>query len=166
MAVGAQRPPIEALADAAKQVASGSDLRPALAAIAGGAAEALGAELVAIRVVGDDGELVARSVAPETSVLAAEVVGTRAASDRLAEGLASAPVLRAAGRVGASVIAVPAFAGNRLVGSVEVVRREGFGEGDASLAAIAAAHVGLAVRTLAPGAHEAADFRRLVWLEL
>ncbi len=166
MAVGAQRPPIEALADAAKQVASGSDLRPALAAIAGGAAEALGAELVAIRVVGDDGELVARSVAPETSVLAAEVVGTRAASDRLAEGLASAPVLRAAERVGASVIAVPAFAGNRLVGSVEVVRREGFGEGDASLAAIAAAHVGLAVRTLAPGAHEAADFRRLVWLEL
>ena len=44
MAVGAQRPPIEALADSATQVASGSDLRPALAAIAAGAAEALGAD--------------------------------------------------------------------------------------------------------------------------
>src|SRR4051794_27592398 len=96
MAVGAQRPPIEALADAASQVASGSELRPALAAIAAGAVEALGAELVAVRVVGDDGAFVARAVAPETSALAAEVAGTRVGSDRLAEGLASGPVLRIA----------------------------------------------------------------------
>ena len=78
MAVGAQRPPIEALAAAARQVASGTELRPALAAIAAGVAEALGADLVAVRVVGDDGELVARSVAPEGSTLAAEVAGTHA----------------------------------------------------------------------------------------
>ena len=50
MAVGAQRPPIEALADAARQVAAGSDLRAALAAIAAATADALGAELVAVRV--------------------------------------------------------------------------------------------------------------------
>ena len=166
MAVGAQRPPIEALADAAQHVASGSELRPALAVIAAGAAEALAAELVAVRVVGDAGELVARSVAPEASALAAEVAGTRAPADRLAEGLASDAVLRAAEHAGAEVIAVPAYAGDRLVGSLEVVRREPFSEEDASLAAIAAAQVGLAVRTLAPGAHAAADFRRFVWLEL
>ena len=166
MAVGAQRPRIEALADAATRVAAGSELRPALAVIAAGAAEALAAELVAVRVVGDDGDLVARSVAPETSALAAEVVGTRAGPDRLAAGLASGAVLRVAEQAGASVLAVPAFAGERLVGSVEVVRRTPFDESDASLAAIAAAQVGLAVRTLAPGSHSVADFRRLAWLEL
>ena len=166
MAVGAQRPPIEALAEAAKQVASGSELRPALAAIAAGAAEALGAELVAVRVLGNDGALVARSVAPEASALAAEVAGTRAAPDRMADGLPSEAVLRVADRVGAAALAIPAFAGERLVGAVEVVRGEAFGEADVALAAIAAAQVGLAMRTLAPGAHAAADFRRLAWLEL
>ena len=166
MAVGAKRPPIEALADAATQVASGSELRPALAAIASGTAEALGAELVAVRVVGDGGELVARSVAPEASALAAEVAGTRADADRLAEGLASAAVLRAAEQAGAAVIAVPAYAGERLVGAVEIVRHEPFGADELSLAALAAAQVGLAVRTLAPGAHAAVFFRRLAWLDL
>ena len=166
MAVETQRPPISALADAAMQVAAGSDLRSALTAIAAGTAEALRAELVAIRIVGDDGELVARAVAPEESGLAAEVAGTRTIADRIAQGLASEAVVRAAGRVGAGVLAVPARAGERLVGAVEVVREEPFGEGEASLAALAAAQVGLAVRTLAPGAHAAADFRRLAWLDL
>jgi serine phosphatase RsbU (regulator of sigma subunit) len=166
MAVGAQRPPIEALAEAARQVASGSELRPALAAIAAGAAEALGAELVAVRVVGEDGELVARSVAPEASTLAAQVAGTRADAGRLAEGLASTAVLRAAELAGAAVLAVPAFAGGRLVGAVEIVRREPFAEDEVALASLAAAQVGLAVRTLVPGAHAAVSFRRLAWLDL
>src|SRR5512146_625080 len=166
MAVGAQRPPIEALADAAKQVASGNELRPALDAIAAGTAKALAAALVAVRVVGDDGELVARSVAPEASALAAEVAGTRAGPDRLAAGLASVAVLRVAEQAEAAVLAVPAFAGDRLVGAVEVVRQEPFGEDDAAVAAIAAAQVGLAVRTLAPGSHAPVDFRRLAWLDL
>jgi len=166
MAVGAQRPPISALADAAKQVAAGSDLRSALAAIAASAAEALGAELLVVRVLGDDGELVARAIAPEESALAAEVAGTRTSCDRVVEGLASEAVLRAAGAIGAGVLAVPARAGDRVVGAVEVVRDEPFGESDASLAALAAAHVGLAVRTLVPGAHAAADVRRLAWLDL
>src|SRR6478735_7235875 len=104
MAVGAQRPPIEALADAATKVAAGSELRPALAAIASGTAEALRADLVAVRVVGDGGDLVARTVAPEGSTLAAEVAGTRSAADRLAEGLASGAVLRAAEQVGGAVL--------------------------------------------------------------
>ncbi|HET7450624.1 MAG TPA: SpoIIE family protein phosphatase [Gaiellaceae bacterium] len=166
MAVGVQRPPIEALAEAARQVASGTELRPALAAIAAGVAEALGANLVAVRAVGDDGELVARSVAPEGSTLAAEVAGTHADAGRLAEGLASAAVVRAAERAGAAVLAVPAFAGDRLVGAVEIVRHEPFAEDEVSLAALAAAQVGLAVRSLAPGAHALAPFRRLAWLDL
>ncbi|MGN6797706.1 MAG: SpoIIE family protein phosphatase, partial [Gaiellaceae bacterium] len=166
MAVGAQRPPIEALAEAAKQVASGSELRSALAAIAAGAAEALGAELVAVRVVGGDGALVARSVAPEASALAAEVAGTRVHADGLADGLASEAVTRVADRVGADVLAVPAFAGERLVGAVEALRDDPFGDADRALAAIAAAQVGLAVRSLAPGTHSAVGFRRIAWLEL
>jgi serine phosphatase RsbU (regulator of sigma subunit) len=166
MAVGAKRPPIEALAEAARQVAAGSELRSALAAIAAASAEALGADLVAVRMVGDAGELVARAVAPNGSALAAEVAGTRASSDRLAEGLASPVVLRVAERVGAAVLAVPAFAGERLVGAVEVVRSEPFGEDDESLALLAAAQVGLAIRTLVPGAHAAVSFRRLAWLDL
>ncbi len=166
MAVGAQRPPIEALADAATKVAAGSELRPALAAIASGTAEALRADLVAVRVVGDGGDLVARTVAPEASTLAAEVAGTRADANRLAEGLASGAVLRAAEQVGAAVLAVPAFAGDRLVGAVEIVRHEPFTEDELSLAALAAAQVGLAMRTLAPGAHTAVSSRRLAWLDL
>ena len=166
MAVGAQRPPIEALAQSANEVASGSELRPALAAIAVGAAEALRAELVAVRVVSGDGELVARAVAPEASALAAEVVGTRARADRLADGVASPAVQRVADLAGGAVLAAPAFAGGRLVGAVEVVRREAFGEDDVSLASLAAAQVGIAVRTLAPGVHSTAAFRRFAWLEL
>ena len=166
MAVGAQRPPLEALADAASQVASGTELRPALAVIAAAAAEALRAELVAVRVVGDDGDLAARAVAPEASALAAEVAGTRAESARLADGRASAAVQRVADHAGAAVIAVPAFAGERLVGAVEIVRHEPFDEHDLSLAALAAAQVGLAVRILTPGAHSTVSFRRFEWLEL
>jgi serine phosphatase RsbU (regulator of sigma subunit) len=166
MAVGVQRPPIEALAEAAALVASGSELRPALAAIAGALAEALRADLVAVRIVGEDGELVARAVAPETSALAAEVAGTRAGSGTIVEGLASGAVLRVAEQAGAAVHAIPSFAGGRLVGSVEVVRHEPFGDEDVALASLAAAHVGLAVRTLVPGAHAVISSRRLAWLEL
>ncbi len=166
MAVGAQRPPIEALADAARQVAAGSDLRAALAAIAAATAHALGAELVAVRVLGDDGTLVARAVAPQESVFAAEVAGTRGSSARFADGLASEAVLRAAGQVGAAVLAVPAHTGDRLVGAVEVVREEPFGDAEVAFATLAAAQVGLAVRALAPGAFAAADSRRLAWLDL
>jgi serine phosphatase RsbU (regulator of sigma subunit) len=166
MAVGAQRPAIEALAGTAARIASGSELLPALADIAAGAAEALRADLVAVRVVGDDGRLVVRAVAPEGSALAAEVAGTRADAAGLADGLASAVVEQVAGRSGAAVLALPSFSGERLVGAVEIVRPDPFDEDDAALAALAAAQVALAVRMLAPGAHAALPFRRQAWLEL
>ncbi len=167
MAVGAQRPPIEALAEAAKQVASGSELRPALAAIAAGAAEALGAELVAVRVLGER----RRSRRP---LGCARGVGARRRGGRYPRCAGSdrrrpcRPRRCCGSPTGwaPQPSPIPAFAGERLVGAVEVVRGEAFGEADVALAAIAAAQVGLAMRTLAPGAHAAADFRRLAWLEL
>ncbi len=166
MAVEAQRHRFGALAEAAAQVAATDDLRVAVAAISGGTATSLGAELVVVRLLDEDGRLVARSVAPEGSSLAAEAAGTRGEPEVLAEGLPSEAVERIAERLGAALYAAPALAGGRIVGSVEVVRREPFAAVDAALVGLAAAQVALAVRTLAPGTHSASDFRRAAWLEL
>src|SRR5579885_2614140 len=144
MAVEAERQPFEALAQAAEQVAASGDLRAALAAVAAAAAEALGAQLVVLRVLDTAGDLVVRAVAPATSGLAAEVAGTRADC----------------------VLGVAALAGGRIVGSVEAVRHEPFDDDAASVAGLVAAQLALAVRTLAPGPHAAAGARRLAWLEL
>jgi serine phosphatase RsbU (regulator of sigma subunit) len=162
MVVEAQRLPIEALAGAAEKVAAAGDLRSALAAIVAGAASATGADLVVVRVIDDFGDLIARAVAPETSPRAAEVVGTRAAPEGIAAREASAAVADLAG----DVIVEAAFAGGRVVGSIEVVRQEPFGLEERALASLAAAQVGLAFRTLAPGTQSAAIFRRAMWLEL
>ncbi|HET7137211.1 MAG TPA: GAF domain-containing SpoIIE family protein phosphatase [Gaiellaceae bacterium] len=163
----AGRLPVEALAEAAERVASTGNLREALGAVAAAAAEALDADLVVLRLLNEQGELVARAVAPESSALAAEAAGTRADCDLIAAGVASEPVRRAAaGAQASATIAVAARAGGRVVGSLEAVRHEPFGADEASLAALAAAQVALAVRTLAPGTHAAAGFRRAAWLEL
>jgi serine phosphatase RsbU (regulator of sigma subunit) len=167
MVVEAERRPFEALAEAAERVAATGDLRLALAAIAAAAVEALQAELVVLRVLDEEGDLVARTVAPEGSALAAQVAGTRADCDLLDGGTASDSVRRTAERAhAAATIAVAARAGGRVVGSVEAVRHDPFAADDAALAALVAAQVALAVRTLAPGTHAAAGFRRAAWLEL
>src|SRR5579885_2047569 len=167
MAVEAERQPFEALAQAAEQVAASGDLRAALAAVAAAAAEALGAQLVVLRVLDTAGDLVVRAVAPATSGLAAEVAGTRADCELLVAGEASAAVRRAADHARAEgVLGVAALAGGRIVGSVEAVRHEPFDDDAASVAGLVAAQLALAVRTLAPGPHAAAGARRLAWLEL
>ncbi len=163
MVVEAQRLPIEALAGAAEKVAAAGDLRTALDAIVAGAAEATRADLVVLRVLDDAGDLIARAVAPETSPLAAQVAGSRAGCDRLAAGEPSASVM--ALQAG-DIVVEPALAGGRIVGSVELVREEPFGLEERAFAALAAAQVGLAMRTLAPGSHAAVNFRRAMWLEL
>src|SRR3954463_15619058 len=123
MAVEAQRLPVEALADAAGQGAPSGGLRTAPAAVAAAAAEAVAAELVVVRVLDEDGELVARAVAPEGSALAAEVAGTRTAPDAWAGGRLSDAAARAAERSGsAGTLVAPARAGGRMVGAVEAVR--------------------------------------------
>src|SRR5581483_6259021 len=165
MVVDAQRLPIEALADAAGQVAAAGDLRTALAVLADAAAT--DADLAVLRVLDDGGELVARAVAPEASAVAAETAGTRTSSDRIADGLPSEAVAQAVEAVAAGGVLVEAArAGGRLVGSLELVRAQPFGETERAVAQLVAAQLALAVRTLSPGAHAAVLARRAVWLDL
>jgi serine phosphatase RsbU (regulator of sigma subunit) len=118
---------------------------------------------VVLRVLDEAGDLVARAVAPEGSALAAEAAGTRTTCERIADGEASEPTVRAADRLRAAATVVEAArAGGRVVGSVEVVRQEPVGEAERSLIALVAAQVALAVRTLATGP----TARRAAWLEL
>jgi len=164
--VETRRQPVEALAEAACRVAASSDLLAAVTALAVAVAEAVDAELVLVRVL-DDGELVARGVAPEGSGLAAEVVGTRALVEPLAAGTPSDVAVRAAARSRAAGLLVePARAGGLVVGSVEAVRQEPFDDDERALVALGAAQVALAMRTLGPGTHSAGGFRRAAWLGL
>ncbi len=167
MVVGAQRLPVEALADAARRVAETGDLRAALAAISEAAAEAVAADLVVLRVLDTDGRLVARATAPGGSALAAEVAGSRVSCEHVTAGGASEVVVRAAERTAAAGIAVlPVRAGGEVVGAVEVVRQDELGEVELALLELAASQVALAVRTLSPGSHSASSMRRAAWLEL
>src|SRR5436305_8924006 len=165
MVVAPQRP-MEALARAAAQVAASSDLRTALDAIARAAVEATGADLAVLRVVDAEGALVAHAQAPEGSSLAAEVAGTRTASELVAAGQVPEPTRRSAERArAAGVLAVPARAAGRMVGSVELVRiAEDFDADEFATAELVAAQVALAVRTLAPDT--GATGARAKWLEL
>ena len=159
--------PVEALAAAAAEIAESADLRTALAAVAAAAAESTGADLVVLRVLGDDGELVARAVSPAGSALAPEVAGTRAPCEVLSAGRPSDAVARAAEQAHAGETVVEAArAGGRVVGSVEALGRGTFSEQERAALALAAAEVALAVRTLGSGAHSAAAARRALWLEL
>src|SRR5581483_5338334 len=144
MVVDAQRLPIEALADAAGQVAAAGDLRTALAVLADAAAT--DADLAVLRVLDDGGELVARAVAPEASAVAAETAGTRTSSDRIADGLPSEAVAQAVEAVAAGGVLVEAArAGGRLVGSLELVRAQPFGETERAVAQLVAAQLAHAV---------------------
>jgi serine phosphatase RsbU (regulator of sigma subunit) len=168
MAVDAGRLPVETLAHAAAEVAATTDLRVALGAIAAAAASATGADLAVVRLLDGSGDLAARAVAPEGSALAAEVAGTRVPWDQVVVGDVSAPTRRAAERAGAAgVLEVPAFAGGRVVGSVELIRiAEDFDDQALAVAQLLAAQLALAVRTLGPETASASAARRAQWLEL
>ncbi|MFL5953658.1 MAG: SpoIIE family protein phosphatase [Gaiellaceae bacterium] len=67
----------------------------------------------------------------------------------------------------AGVLVLPAFAGGRVVGSVELVRiSEPFDANDRAAAELVAAQLALAVRTLGADAGSALAARRAQWLEL
>jgi serine phosphatase RsbU (regulator of sigma subunit) len=168
MVVEAGRLPVELLADAAAEVAATADLRAALIAIAGVAARATGADLAVLRVLDAHGDLAARAAAPEGSALGAEVAGTRTSVEPIAVGVVSDAVRRAAERVhAAGVIAVPARAGGRVVGSVELVRiATPFTDDERAVGDLLAAQLALAVRTLSPERGTAGATRRVKWLEL
>jgi len=136
MAIEAQRLPFERLASAAEAIAAGADRAASLELLARAAAAATGAELAAVRVLDRaDGTLVARAVAPPGSPRAAEAAGSR-----LPPAFASGP----------ERLLVPARAGGRLVGAVELA-----GSLDATarpLAELAAAQLALVLRDPGPNA--------------
>ncbi len=152
MVVEAQRLAVESVARAAAEVAASSDLRTALGAIARAAATATGADLSVVRVADAEGVLVARAQAPEGSALAAEVAGTRASCEQLGAGAVPEPTLRAARRAhAAGILALPARAAGRIVGSIELVRiAEDFDDEERAIADLIAAQVALAFRTIGP----------------
>ena len=167
MAVEARRLPVEILAAAAVEAAEAPDLRSALGAIAGAVRLAAEADAAVLRVVDEDGLLVARAVAPAGSPLGAELAGSRAGGEPEADGTPVGPTARAAERIGAAgALSVPARSAGRLVGSVELVRvvRE-FGPDEHAVAGLAAAQLALAVRTHGGGGSRALPHRRLL-LEL
>jgi serine phosphatase RsbU (regulator of sigma subunit) len=158
MVVEAQRLPVEALADAAAAVAASGDLRTALGAIADAAAAAARADLAVVRVCEPDGGLVARVVAPNSSALGAELAGSRDA----------ASTARAAERVrAAGVLAVPARAGTRLLGTLELVRiAEDFDDEERAVASLAGSQLTVALRTLGADSGSFGVAGRARWLEL
>ncbi|HEX6761661.1 MAG TPA: SpoIIE family protein phosphatase [Gaiellaceae bacterium] len=153
MAVEAGRRPVEALAEAAAGLATAQDLADALDLLADGARAALGADALVVRVLDAEGRLEARAVAPPGSVLGAELAATRVPADVVAAGDLPGPTGRAAVRAGAAgVLAVPALAETRVVGSIEAVRvGSPFDEHELVLAKLAATQLVLAVRGHAPG---------------
>src|SRR4051794_9107110 len=166
MVVEAQRLPVESLAWAAGEVAASTDLRSALGAIAGAAAEATGADVAVVRVLDPEGHLVARALAPAGSSLGAEIAGTRTTCEVIAAGEVPEATRRAADRArAAGVLVLPARDDARIVGSVELVRvADEFAADERAAAALAATLVALAVRTL--GTDGAGAGSRAKWLEL
>ncbi|HZQ15344.1 MAG TPA: SpoIIE family protein phosphatase [Gaiellaceae bacterium] len=168
MAVDLERLPVEILAQAAARVASAAGLRDALADLAQAAVAATGADVAVLRVRDDDGSLVARGIAPEGSGLAAEAAGGRSPLERAAAGRPSEALARIAERArAADVLVAPAEAGGQVVGAVELVRlAEPFDAAASPAAALVAAQLALAIRTIAPGLPAAAGGRRSRVLEL
>jgi serine phosphatase RsbU (regulator of sigma subunit) len=147
---------LNALARASAQIAAGASVSAAAAAIAEAAAQGTGADLAVVRVVDTPGAcLAARAVAPPASAHAAELEGSRIPLDDVPADVVHdvaelpAPSRRAAERVRAdAVLFVPAFAGARLVGSVELLRAgEPFGAGEHAVARLAAAQLAIAVQS-------------------
>jgi serine phosphatase RsbU (regulator of sigma subunit)/PAS domain-containing protein len=145
---------LETLAAAARRAAAESRLDDAVQMLAEAAAEAVGADVVAIRLADDDGRLRVRTVVARSESLAAELAGSSVAPDELpAEDLVSdhlpEAVRRAAKRARASeVIFLPARVAGRVAGSLELMSTSGsLGEGQLAAAKLAAAHLGLVLRS-------------------
>jgi serine phosphatase RsbU (regulator of sigma subunit) len=145
---------LEALADAGRAAARGARLGDVLRAVVRAAAGLTGADVVLARIVdADRRELVVRAVAGPSAALAVELEGGRLPLDELPRGEvglgeAPEPVARLAERLGAeSVLVVPVIVGEKVHGSVELLRLQGgFDESARTAARLVAAQVGLAAR--------------------
>jgi serine phosphatase RsbU (regulator of sigma subunit) len=148
---------LDAFARVSALIASGGTLAAAVAAIAEAAGRAAGADVAVVRVLEPEGDfLSARAVAPPASALAAELEGTRLPVESVGTGLVHdleqlpEAVARSARRLDAtSVLFAPALAGERLVGSLELLRSgEPFGASDHAVARLAATQLAVAVHSL------------------
>src|SRR5215210_352510 len=145
---------IDAFAAAAERLAYSASLDEALGEIARAAANALGADLVVVRVLDPDGFLRARALTAASQALAAELEGSRyplAEPGSTPEGVRAAlvdAVDRTAARLGAeSGLVVPVLVGGRPAGSLELYRaRKPISTGEERIAQLAAAQAALAVR--------------------
>jgi serine phosphatase RsbU (regulator of sigma subunit) len=149
---------LESLAAAARSLSGAESLDEALAALARAAAAATGATLAVVRVPDGAGGLPARGVWSASAALAAELEGSRLLLDELATdeqdelGELPPPVRRLAERSGSSgVLVTPAFAGDEVAASLELMRPgEPFSAAERMLAQIAVHHSALLVRAFEP----------------
>ncbi len=163
---------LEPLARAGEAIASGATLGDALQQLADSVAEALDADVVLIRVLDtEEDAFSARAVAAAPS-LAAELTGTRIPADAIGGATAErerAPeqLQRAAARTAAAgVLFLPIVAGNRTVGTLELLRHRRFEDDEHQAAALAAAHVALVLRAYAAGEAAAIPAGGIAPLEL
>jgi serine phosphatase RsbU (regulator of sigma subunit) len=138
---------LQRIAEGAASLAAASDEREALAAAAGTATAAIGADAALVRMLDRSGRsLSARLVASPSGALAAELQGTRVPLD---EATVSA---------GSGVLRAPVAIGGHTGAALEL-RRSGdaFTAGDELLARVVAAQLGLALDRLAARADGARD---------
>ena len=145
---------LDALADSGLALGLASSLTEALQSVAEAAARAVGADAVIARVA-DDAQLtlIACSVATTSAAVAAELEGSRLPLADVPESeeteLQRLPetVRLAAARVGAEfVVLLPVHVDGRIRGSLELIRRAAFDDGERRLARLAAAQAALAIR--------------------
>jgi serine phosphatase RsbU (regulator of sigma subunit) len=134
---------LASLAESGGLVASGGSFAASIAAVARAVVAATDAEAAVVWLRDPGGELVAHAVASASSALAAELEGARAPAAALdAGGLAA---VAGAGRVGEwESVCVP-IETDAVLGALELLRpRTPFGDGERSVARLAASQVALA----------------------
>jgi serine phosphatase RsbU (regulator of sigma subunit) len=149
---------LETLAAAGRRATDDRGLDEALETLAHAAMDVTGADTVAIRIADEQGMLGVRTVISRSEALAAELAGTSFSVDALPDREPSPErlpeaVRRAARLLGAGgVLLLPAGAGRRPLGSIELLRaRRKFERGEIAGAELAAAHVGLVLRAFGAG---------------
>ena len=158
---------LDTLAAAGLRAAGERGLDEALQVVADAVGEVTGADVVAIRVVEDDGCLTVRTVSSRSEALAAELVGSAFSLDELpAEPATSDDLPEAVRRAARHARAVDALliavrADGAPLGSLELLRTaRPFQPGETAAARVAASHLGLVLRAFgagdgAPGARSA-----------
>jgi serine phosphatase RsbU (regulator of sigma subunit) len=142
---------LDSLTAAARRAADGDDLDDVLHGLAEAVVGATGADAVVIRLV-EDGHVAAHTVIARSEALAAELEGSSfplaelATVETTGSRLPDA-VRRAAKRTHADdALLLPARAGGKALGSLELLRSRPFTSGEIVAARFAASHLGLVLR--------------------